>query len=276
MRIEVDVRKTLRSEAREFRLSARFSCDDDIGVIFGASGSGKSVTLRAVAGLEEPDEGRICVDGRVLFDSSRGIDVPARERAVGYVFQDYALFPHLTVEGNIAFPLRRWWQRRPLPAVSRRVADLVEIFELQGLARAYPWQLSGGQRQRVALARALLRRPAVLLLDEPLAALDPLLRERMRGELLSTQWLFRIPMLIISHDPEDVAALANHVVVVDAGQVVRSVRIAGPPYRDEQGRANHAAIRQVLLGARDEAGAGPQGTQWHEAIQTAPAAKWDR
>ncbi|HZP91297.1 MAG TPA: ATP-binding cassette domain-containing protein [Burkholderiales bacterium] len=265
MRIEVDIRKTLRSAAREFRLNARFSCDDDIGVIFGASGAGKSVTLRAVAGLETPEEGRICVDGRVLFDSRRGIDVPARERSVGYVFQDYALFPHLTVEDNIAFPMRKWWQRRHSPAVARRVADLVEIFELQGLARSFPWQLSGGQRQRVALARALMRRPALLLLDEPLAALDPLLQERMRGELLSTQWLFQIPMLVISHDPEDVAALASHVVVFDAGQVVRSVRIAGAPYRDGEGRANHAAIRRVLLDGGAEEPQGAAGARWREA-----------
>ena len=254
MRLEVDIRKTLRSEARTFELRARFTCEVDVTVIFGASGAGKSVTLRAIAGLEKPEQGRIAVDGRVLFDSSRGIDLPARERAVGYVFQDYALFPHLTVGDNIAFPLCKWWQRTIPRAAASRVSDLLEIFELQGLTRSYPWQLSGGQRQRVALARALVRRPSLLLLDEPLAALDPLLRERVRGELLSTQWLFKVPMLIITHDPEDVATLANQVIVFDQGRVTKHARTDCPPYRSDGGGANQMAIRHLLL---DDANDGP-------------------
>ena len=172
MRIEIDIRKTLRSKGREFSLDACFTCEDDRSVVFGPSGVGKSVTLRAIAGLETPDQGRIAVAGKVLFDSSTGVNVPARERSVAYLFQDYALFPHLNVAQNIGFGLKQWWQRRLSAQVARKVDELLELFELRGLGGAYPRELSGGQRQRVALARALIRRPDALLLDEPFAALD--------------------------------------------------------------------------------------------------------
>jgi len=183
----------------------------------------------------------------VLFDSVRGIDVPARMRSVGYVFQDYALFPHLTVEENVALPVNPWWRRRPAREVAKRVRDLMDIFEIGNLAQSYPWQISGGQRQRVGLARTLIRKPAVLLLDEPFAALDPLLRIKMRQELLNTQWLFKVPMLVITHDPQDVAALAENLVVLHKGRVERTVDLKGPPYRDEKGIPVRGMIRQLLM-----------------------------
>lgn len=247
MRIEVAIRKTLRSSAREFRLDVHFTCSDDVSVIFGASGSGKTATLRAIAGLDRPDSGRIAVDGKVLFDSERGIDLPARHRGVGYVFQDYALFPHLTVEENVAFPVNPWWRRKPAADLIRRVRDVLEIFEIDNLAQSHPWQISGGQRQRVSLARALIRKPAILLLDEPFAALDPLLRIRMRQELLNTQWLFRVPMLVITHDPQDVAALAENLVVLRKGSVESTVNLKGPPYRDADGNPVRGVIRSLLM-----------------------------
>ncbi len=250
MRIEVDIRKTLRSRSREFRLDVVFTCDENLNVMFGASGAGKSATLKAIAGLERPDDGRIAVNGRVLFDSAQGIDVPARERGVGYLFQDYALFPHLSVEENVAFGLKSWWQRRPRSDVRRKVADLLEIFEIPALGASYPRQLSGGQRQRVALARALIRAPNLLLLDEPFAALDPMLRSRMRDELLNTQWLFKVPMLVITHDPDDVAALAETLLVLKDGRTLRNVNLNGPPFRDDQGRPVTAEIRKLLLASR--------------------------
>ena len=247
MRIEVAVRKTLRSQERQFELDVAFTCLDDVNVMFGPSGSGKSVTLKAIAGLEHPEQGRIAVDGRVLFDSAAGIDMPARDRSIGYLFQDYALFPHMTVEENIGFPLRKWWQRRWPVETRRKVDEIVELFELGQLKKSYPSQISGGQRQRVALARALIRKPAMLLLDEPFAALDPLLRIRMRQELLNTQALFKVPMLVITHDPQDVAALAQSVVILREGKVERSIDLKGQPYRDARGEPVKGAIRNLLM-----------------------------
>ena len=251
MRIDVDIRKTLRSRGRDFTLDVKFSCADDLGVIFGASGAGKSLTLRAIAGLERPDAGRIVVGGRVLFDSLVGIDMPTRDRRVAYLFQDYALFPHLTVAENVGFGLKRWWERKLTIGAARRVAEILDAFELRGLDRAFPDQLSGGQKQRVALARALVQHPAVLLLDEPFAALDPLLRARMRQELVAAHTLFGVPMLVITHDPDDVAALAESVVVLERGNVAKTVDMKVAPFRDGDGKKNERAIRAMLVEGRD-------------------------
>lgn len=246
MRVEVDIRKTLRSNGRDFTLDVKFACGDDLGVVFGPSGAGKSLTLRAIAGLEKPDYGRIVVGDKILFDSMAGINLPARARTVGYLFQDYALFPHLSVEENVGFGLRRWWQHKPPVPASRRVMELLELFELRGLNKAYPAQLSGGQRQRVAVARALIREPDVLLLDEPFAALDPLLRSRMRRELVATRALFKVPMLVITHDPEDVAMLGETLVMLVHGRVVKTVDLKVVPYRDDDGRISERSIRGLL------------------------------
>jgi len=219
MQIEVDIHKTLRSGDREFSLRASFASDSQRVVIYGQSGAGKSQLLKAVAGLMTPDSGRIVVAGRSLFDSGAGVDVAAQQRQVAYLFQDYALFPHLNVRQNIAFGLQRGW-RNPLSRVDgEAVRYWLDAFELQQVAHQFPHQLSGGQRQRVALARALAPHPTALLLDEPFAALDPALRVRMRAELDALQRRLAIPMILITHDPEDVQAFGDHVLRMENGSI---------------------------------------------------------
>lgn len=219
MRLEVDIRKTLRSGARSFVLEATFTSQDDLTVIFGASGSGKSLTIQSIAGLVRPDSGRIAVGGEVLFDQQQGIDLPTRERNMGYLFQDYALFPHLTVRENIAYPLKKTWCFSLLPAQRQEVAEIMASFEITHLAESYPSELSGGQRQRVALARALIKKPSILLLDEPFSALDSMLRHRMRMELLEIRQKFAVPLVVITHDPADVEVFADTLVVFENGAV---------------------------------------------------------
>jgi molybdate transport system ATP-binding protein len=219
MQIEVDINKTLRSGNREFSLRASFASDSQRVVIYGQSGAGKSQLLKAVAGLMTPESGRIVVAGRTLFDSAAGINVAAQQRQVAYLFQDYALFPHLNVRQNIAFGLQRGW-RNPLSRVDGdAVRYWLAAFELEQVAQQFPHQLSGGQRQRVALARALAPQPEALLLDEPFAALDPALRVRMRAELDALQRRLAIPMILITHDPEDVQVFGDHVLRMENGSI---------------------------------------------------------
>jgi molybdate transport system ATP-binding protein len=225
VKVRVEIRKRLVSEGREFRLEAAFEAENERIVVFGPSGSGKSVTLQCIAGLLTPDAGRIEIGARVLFDSAARINLPPQARRVGYVYQEYALFPHLTVERNVGFALQGGIRSRPNAASLERVHTFLASFGLEGLARSLPRELSGGQRQRVALARALIHQPDILLLDEPLAALDPMLREQVRRELLDVQSRFQVPMIIITHDPADAEALAENLVVFDQGRVAQSFNL---------------------------------------------------
>ncbi len=226
MRIDVAIAKQLREHDRRFDLDLRFESDADVTVLFGPSGAGKTQTLYALAGLARPDRGCVRIGERILFDSSQRIDLPARKRRIGFVFQEYALFPHLDVLQNVAFARRRPW---PLPPRFNRIADapadvrgLIEAFELGDLVRSRPAQLSGGQRQRVALARALAAQPQLLLLDEPFAALDAPLRARLRTELLAARARFGVPMIVITHDPDDVAVLGGRVIRIENGRAFDS------------------------------------------------------
>ena len=222
MQIKVDIGKTLRSGERTFELSARFESASRRVVIHGPSGAGKSQLLKALAGLVRPDHGHIELAGRRLFDSGAGIDVAPQRRRVAYLFQDYALFPHLNVRQNIGFGLQRGW-RNPWSGVDgETIAYWLRAFELDHVARQLPHELSGGQRQRVALARALAPRPDALLLDEPFAALDHGLRERMRAELDALQRKLAIPMILITHDPEDARVFGDHVLRMEQGRIVHA------------------------------------------------------
>lgn len=219
MKFELDIVKRMRTGAGEFFLSTRFASSDRALVLFGPSGSGKTLTLQAIAGLLTPDKGRIAVNKDVLFDSESGINVPARSRGVGYVCQDYALFPHKTVRENVAFGLKPLFGKIP-EQEAERVDALLELFGLTSLAGARPWSLSGGQRQRTALARALATRPRILLLDEPFSALDQPLRVRMREELSRILKTFDIPVIMVTHDTDEAESFADSVIVYDQGNVV--------------------------------------------------------
>jgi molybdate transport system ATP-binding protein len=217
--IDVDIRMTLRDGRRSFTLASTFTSRDDFVVLFGPSGSGKSLTLQAIAGMATPDAGAIRVGGRTLFDSVKRVNVPIQERRVGYLFQDYALFPHLSVEQNIALALSPWGFGKLSATQRTQVAESLEVFELAPQAHALPRDLSGGQRQRTALARALVRKPDLLLLDEPFAALNPQLRARMRAELLRIQEHFHVPVLLITHDEDDVHTFGDTLLMYEAGTV---------------------------------------------------------
>jgi len=210
MSLEVAIEK----QVRDFRLDVEFTADGAPLGLLGPSGSGKSMTLRAIAGLETPDRGRIVLHGRVLFDSERHINVPARARRVGLLFQNFALFPHLTVAENIAFGLRRL----PPQERNRRVALQLSAAHLDGLAGRYPATLSGGEQQRVALARALAVEPAALLLDEPFSALDTHLRSELERHLRETLASYGGSTLFVSHNLEEAYRVCGELVVLARGK----------------------------------------------------------
>ena len=186
-----------------------------VTVLFGPSGCGKTTTLRCIAGLERPERGSIRVGDTTWFDARSGVHLRPQARGIGLLFQDYALFPHLSVQGNIAYGIRGLsrLERR------QRVLKLLDVLALIGLEGRYPHQLSAGQQQRVALARAVAPRPRLLLLDEPLSALDTPTREPLRRELRRLLAAFDTPAIVVTHDPIEAVALADHAVVLSGGEV---------------------------------------------------------
>ena len=219
MSFDVDIVKIVRSERRNFELRVRFRTQARRTVIFGPSGAGKSLTLQAIAGLLRPDAGRIGFGADVLFDKAAGIDVPARRRDFGYLFQDYALFPKLNVRQNIAFALQSGLRNPSAQVGGATVEQWLRAFELVDVAAQRPDELSGGQRQRTALARALVHGPRALLLDEPFSALDPALRQRMRKELDELLSRIDIPVLMITHDAEDLEWFGDEALYLLDGQI---------------------------------------------------------
>jgi molybdate transport system ATP-binding protein len=194
---------------RSFRLELSLAVAAETVAIVGPSGAGKSTILRAIAGLLKPAAGHVTVGDEVWFDAEKRIDLPPEDRSVGLVFQQYALFPHLSVERNVSF------------GGKARAAELMDRLGIARLAKARPRQLSGGERQRVALARALAREPEVLLLDEPLSALDPHTRDVVRDELAGDLKEFALPTLLVTHDVADALVLADRIGIVREGRIVQ-------------------------------------------------------
>lgn len=213
------LRARIESELRDYNLEVELEVEPGgCLALVGPSGAGKSTVLRAIAGLHRPDRGRIELGGKTWLDVDRGLDLPPEHRSCGYLFQDYALFPHLSAWRNVAFGLRE------LPRAERRARAerLLADFDAGGLSESIPAKLSGGERQRVALARALARRPDLLLLDEPLAALDPRTAAAAGRELASTLARSTAPSLLVTHDFSEAALLADEVAVIDRGRIVQS------------------------------------------------------
>lgn len=209
MVLSVDIEKTLG----DFHLRVRFEAEREIMALLGPSGCGKSMTLKCIAGIQRPDRGRIVLGDRVLFDSEAGINLPPQKRRVGYLFQQYALFPNMTVEQNILAGARGTRQER-----RATVAEMVRTFRLEGLEKLRPSQLSGGQQQRVALARILAGQPELLLLDEPFSALDEHLKWQLELELSDTLKAFPGGVLFVSHSRDEVYRLCDTVCVLTEGK----------------------------------------------------------
>lgn len=219
MTAEVEIRKRLSAR---FAVDVAFTAPSGFTILFGASGSGKSTVLRCLAGLTRPDAGSIKVGDRTLFDHASGIDVAVQHRRVGYVFQQLALFPHLTVEANIAYGLHRL----PAPERQPRIQAIAESFRISDVLHRKPGQISGGERQRTALARTLVTDPSALLLDEPLSALDHAIQSQIMRDLRRWNEQRRIPVLYVTHSHREAYALGERVIVLDAGKVVA----AGSPH----------------------------------------------
>lgn len=207
---------SITKQLPDFTLDVAWQADDSVVALFGPSGAGKTLTLQCLSGLVRPDRGRIALDDRVFFDSAACVNLPPQARRLGYVFQGYALFPHLTVEENVAFGLKG----RPREERLRRTREVLERLGLGGLERRAPRELSGGQQQRVALGRALAVDPELLLLDEPLSALDPSLRRRLREELGGIIREWGKATVLVTHDLSEAYQLADRVVVYEQGRVV--------------------------------------------------------
>lgn len=210
MPLYVDLKKSLG----KFQLEVQFESDREILALLGASGCGKSMTLKCIAGIEKPDSGQIVLDGRVLFDSEKKINLSPQKRKTGYLFQNYALFPHMTVEENIAAGI-------PLPKAEKEkiIREKIAAFYLCGLEKHYPSQLSGGQQQRVAIARMLASRPEILMLDEPFSALDSYLKWQLEQEMRKVLREYGGTALFVSHNRDEVYRICDRVAVLDDGRI---------------------------------------------------------
>jgi molybdate transport system ATP-binding protein len=204
----------IKKRLGKFLLDVNIECGDESLAILGASGSGKSMTLKCIAGIEHPDEGEIVLNGRTLFDSENKINVPPRDRNVGILFQSYALFPNMTVEKNIAAGIRKG---------DIGTTDYIKMFRLEGLEKMYPRQLSGGQQQRVASARMLASDPEIVMLDEPFSALDSHLRWKLEAEITEHLTTFGKTSILVSHNRDEAYRMCEKIAVIDSGRCVGSM-----------------------------------------------------
>lgn len=212
--IKINIQKNLFTADGKIILTINKEIQNrDFLTLFGKSGSGKTTLLRILAGLETPDNGEIIVDDEIWFDSTKKINLPPQKRNVGFVFQDYALFPNMTVRKNLDFALKNTTD-------SQRVDKILEIMELKNISQMMPHQLSGGQKQRVAVARALMSSPKLLLLDEPLSALDNTMRIKLQDELLVIHQKFEITSILVSHDISEIFKLSNRVFKILQGAII--------------------------------------------------------
>lgn len=243
MALQVVIKKTFP----DFILDVEFETSGNCMGILGASGCGKSMTLKCIAGIEKPDSGRIVLNGRVLFDSEKKIDLPAQERKVGYLFQNYALFPSMTVEENLAIVMGKDRKKR-----ASEIREQLSRFQLEGLEKRYPSQLSGGQQQRVALARMLLYRPEIVLLDEPFSALDGFLKDALQFEMMEVIREYGGDVIMVSHSRDEVYKLCEDMMVMDKGRRIVTGKTADifcrPRYMEAAkltGCKNISAIRRI-------------------------------
>jgi molybdate transport system ATP-binding protein len=208
----------LHKKVNGFTLEVEWAIEEELAVLFGFSGAGKSMTLQMIAGLMKPDQGSICLGEQVLFDSRAGIDVRPQDRSIGYVFQDLALLPHMTVHGNIMYGAKELGKKEQ----REKTEKMIERFHLEDLGDKMPAEISGGQRQRVALARALIRRPKLLLLDEPFSALDHPLRLEMHQYLTGAARQHKIPVIMVTHDLNEAYKLGDKIIIYSEGRATQA------------------------------------------------------
>jgi molybdate transport system ATP-binding protein len=211
--LDVKIRRKLPG----FSLDISFSINQEILSILGPSGSGKTMSLQCIAGIVRPDEGYIALNGKVLFDSNKGLNLSTQMRKIGFIFHNYALFPHLTVDENVAYGI----SHLPRIEVTRKVSRLLDSMNISGLGKRFPWQLSSGQQQRVAIARALAPDPELLLLDEPFSALDTVIKERLEFDLAALQRSYKGNMLFVTHDLAQGYKLGSKMAIYNSGSIVQ-------------------------------------------------------
>jgi molybdate transport system ATP-binding protein len=217
IQVRIGKRYPAGTESSPFRLDVEFHASDGVTVLFGASGAGKTLTLDSIAGFARPDSGRILLDDRILFDADARVFLRPQDRNCGYVFQNYALFPHMTLRGNLGFAA----ERLPRLERHRRVNEILERFRIAEFAGRYPHEVSGGQKQRCSIARALIVHPRLLLLDEPARGMDVTLRNDLHEVLRELRQDYKLPILMVTHDLDAALAVGDEMLVYDAGKIVQ-------------------------------------------------------